>query len=475
MKKVNLLLMLFNVTIASAQTSDTLFYERFETGGSTFILNTADMGGVNASTGYNQWVLNNAYTGGSGQLVCAGFPTTFTIPNTQLQPAGVMGGTSTNYIHISSDAAQASGIFNNSFLAANGLCGGNESNFTAMNQDVSSIGYSTVNLSFWWMCGGGNNSFGEVYYSIDGGTNWILANTASSSYANQNTWVQEVISLPAFAGQTTLRFGFRFVNNVTFTANDPAFGIDEVFIEGENLAAPPVAAFSVSDSSICEGSCVDFTDLSTGDPTTWLWIFQGAATGFSTVQNPTQVCYTNPGNYTVTLIAGSGAGTDTLTINTVVVNANPVAPLLTAMGDTITAPAGFTNYEWYVDGVIVAGADSNEIVSMQNGTYYVTVTDSNGCMATSQPIVLSTGLHELWEQKRFVYPNPTTGIIYFHQNIKSENVTIYNALGEVKWLPKYKAQNNFIDLSAVVEGIYYITTTDHNGNLCRDKILKTDK
>lgn len=475
MKKITLLLVLLTVASAKAQTTDTLFYERFETGGNTFTLNTADMGGVNAATGYNQWVVNDAYTGGSGQLVCAGFPTTFTIPDNQSQPVGVMGGSSTNYMHISSDAAQASGIFNNSFLAANGLCGGNESYFSAMNLDISTIGYSTVNLSFWWMCGGGTNSFGEVYYSIDGGTSWILANTSSADYINQNTWVQEVITLPTFAAQNTLRFGFRFVNNITFNASDPAFGIDEVFIEGEVSAAPPVAAFSVSDSSICEGGCVDFTDLSTGDPTSWLWIFQGAATGFSTDQNPTQICYSNPGNYTVTLIAVSASGSDTLTLNTVVVNANPSAPLLTAVGDTLTATSGFSSYTWYRDSVLLISSASNEYISTQNGTYYVTVTDSNGCIGSSQPIVLSTGLQELWEQKRLVYPNPTTGLIYFHQNIKSDDVTIYNALGEIKWLPKYKAQNNFIDLSALIEGIYYITTTDRNGNLCRDKILKTNK
>ena len=472
MKKIALLLLLLSVTLVKAQTSDTLFYERFETGGNSFTLNTADMGGVNAATGYNQWIVNNSYTGGSGQLVCAGFPTTFTIPDNQLQPSGVTGGPSTNFMHISSDAAQASNIFNNSFLAANGLCGGNESYFTAMNQDVSSTGYSIVTLSFWWMCGGGNNSFGEVYYSIDGGINWVLANTSPTAYINQNTWVQEVITLPAFAGQTTLRFGFRFVNNITFSATDPAFGIDEVFIDGETLSAPPVAAFGVSDSSICEGGCVDFTDLSTGDPTSWLWIFQGASTGFSTVQNPTQICYSNPGNYTVTLIAGSAAGSDTLTINTVVVNANPAAPLLTSVGDTLTATPGFISYTWYRDSVLLVSSSSNEYISTQNGTYYVTVTDSNGCSSSSTEIILNTSIWNVETLVAEIYPNPVIDQLYLKNNGEIIELTIYNSLGAVIFKAPYGTIPNVIDLSLFEDGIYFIIIKDRNQNIGSRKIIK---
>lgn len=464
--------MLLSVTIVGAQTSDTLFFERFETGGITFTLNTADMGGVNAATGYNQWVVNNVYTGGSGQLVCSGFPTTFTIPDNQLQPAGVTGGTSTNYMHISSDAAQASGIFNNSFLAANGLCGGNESYFTAMNQDVSTTGYSTVNLSFWWMCGGGSNSFGEVYYSTDSGISWALANSTAAAYSGQNTWVQQVITLPAFTGQTTLRFGFRFVNNITLSASDPAFGIDEVFVEGETLAAPPVAAFSVSDSSICEGGCVDFTDLSTGDPTSWLWIFQGASTGFSTVQNPTQICYANPGNYTVTLIAGSAAGSDTLTTNTVVVNANPTAPLLTATGDTLTATPGFTNYTWYRDSVLLISSSSNEFISTQNGIYHVTVTDSNGCSSSSTQIILNTSVWDMETLVGGIYPNPVANILNIVKNDELSELIIYNSVGDEIYKATEGNVPNNIDMNIFEAGIYIIMIKDKNWNIGSRKIIK---
>ena len=43
-----------------SQTTDTLLYERFETGGASFTLNSPDENGVSAAVGYNQWIINNA-------------------------------------------------------------------------------------------------------------------------------------------------------------------------------------------------------------------------------------------------------------------------------------------------------------------------------------------------------------------------------------------------------------------------------
>ena len=247
MKYYQLLLLLLYPALAIAQNNDTLLYERFETGGTSFTLNSLDEGSVDAATGYNQWIINNAYTGGTGQLVCSGFPTSFTVPDTPLQPAGTTGGTSTNYMHMISDAGQASGILNCSYLAANGLCGGNEFNFSRMSLDVNTTGYDSVTVSFIWLCAGSQNIFGEMYYSTDGGTFWTQVTSPTASFFNQSTWATRIVSIPAFANQATLRFGFRFVNAISLNAADPGFAIDEFLITASVASPPPVAAFSVSD------------------------------------------------------------------------------------------------------------------------------------------------------------------------------------------------------------------------------------
>ncbi len=225
MKKLIFLLhftfIIFHSTFSFGQ--DTLFIENFDSASVSFTLNTTDINSEPA--GYNYWVNNNAYTGGSGSIVCLGFPFTFTIPTTASQPSGV----NSAYMHTVSTAAVASSVSNCCFLSADGLCNIAENYFTKMTNDINTQAYDSVNFFFLWLCDGGNNSYGEVYYSTDGGLNWTQT-TAPQKYNSQATWVQKNISLPAFAHQSTLRFGFRFVNQVATTANDPGFGIDDIRI-----------------------------------------------------------------------------------------------------------------------------------------------------------------------------------------------------------------------------------------------------
>lgn len=83
-------------------------------------------------------------------------------------------------------------------------------------------------------------------------------------------------------------------------------GVTAVFIG----PSAPVADFTSDATAINAGDTVGFIDLSTNDPTSWLWDFGDAST--STSQNPSHV-YTNPGNYTVTLTATNADGSDTET------------------------------------------------------------------------------------------------------------------------------------------------------------------
>lgn len=69
----------------------------------------------------------------------------------------------------------------------------------------------------------------------------------------------------------------------------------------------PTAAFSGTPLTGEVSLSVDFTDESTGSPTSWLWSFGDGST--STSQNPTHV-YATPGTYTVSLVATNVDGSD---------------------------------------------------------------------------------------------------------------------------------------------------------------------
>ena len=71
-------------------------------------------------------------------------------------------------------------------------------------------------------------------------------------------------------------------------------------------ASAPITLFSASDTLSCSG-IINFTDLSSNGPTSWLWDFGDGTT--STLQNPTHA-YSNGGNYTVTLTTSNIYGSD---------------------------------------------------------------------------------------------------------------------------------------------------------------------
>ena len=234
---------------ASAQTL--LFTENFETALPAFTPNTTDMGSV--SSGDNTWLINNSYSGGSGTIECLGFPFTFAIPTTAAQPAGISTANG-KYLHISSTPGIAAGITNCSFVAADGLCTNAANHFARMSQDVNTAGASSITLTFWWLCGGSASNYGEVYYSTNSGNSWTLVNTPISQYSNQTNWVQQTITDAAFAGQATLRFGFRFVNNTTVSATDPAFGIDDVQISSGSTVSNSITTGTITPLSYCQGT-----------------------------------------------------------------------------------------------------------------------------------------------------------------------------------------------------------------------------
>ena len=84
---------------------------------------------------------------------------------------------------------------------------------------------------------------------------------------------------------------------------------DTDYLFGVNAA--PVASFSLLPSAPLAGQAVQFSDNSTGSPTSWAWDFGDGAT--SAVQNPSHA-YAALGAYTVTLTASNSHGSDTASI-----------------------------------------------------------------------------------------------------------------------------------------------------------------
>ena len=104
--------------------------------------------------------------------------------------------------------------------------------------------------------------------------------------------------------------------DVTLTVTNSA-GSDSKTITGYitvNPPAPPTADFTADKTTVNAGETVNFTDLSTGNPTSWSWSFPGGTPDNSSVQNPS-VTYNTAGVYDVSLTATNSSGSDQITKN----------------------------------------------------------------------------------------------------------------------------------------------------------------
>ena len=249
---------------------------------------------------------------------------------------------------------------------------------------------------------------------------------------------------------------------------------------GNCCAAPPVpevtpvAAFSISDNVICVGDCIDFTDMSTNTPTSWIWDFTPNQPNSSTDQNPSNICYTAPGTYQVTLIAINGAGSDTLTQALTVTGVNTIT---STSGITITSAATNATYQWIncATNSLIAGATSSSFTASANGSYAVVVTQ-NGCVDTSACTAISTvGLDQLSVDDLLVIsPNPSKGLFILDDRqaaLSGQWLTVSNLLGEAVYSTRITELKTTIDLSAATNGIYLVSISSDYGKLVK-KIVK---
>lgn len=181
-------------------------------------------------------------------------------------------------------------------------------------------------------------------------------------------------------------------DNGTILANGGGnFGLEATHnfcVEYTSTETTPVANFSASSTSICASSGVNFTDLSTGTPTAWMWSFPGGSPSSSTSANPQGITYSNPGTYAVTLTASNGAGSDSETKTAyLTIHAKPslsvTANAVTCNGGsngsasvTATGGSGFS-YSWN------NGQSGSTLTNVGAGSYTVTVTNSTSCSTQS--------------------------------------------------------------------------------------------
>ena len=171
---------------------------------------------------------------------------------------------------------------------------------------------------------------------VPGGTATYIISNGIPPYtiATDNAGLPPVPTTVASSGGTfsvTVPAGTA-ATTATYTVKDAAGHTVDVILNVTFVPpAAPVANFIGIPLSGTAPLLVNFTDLSTGTPTTWAWSFGDGGT--DTVQNPSHT-YAAAGTYSVTLVATGAGGSDSeAKVGYITVTAPPTA--LTIGPDTL--------------------------------------------------------------------------------------------------------------------------------------------
>ena len=223
----------------------------------------------------------------------------------------------------------------------------------------------------------------------------------------------------------------------------------QLYLTDPSCIQYPVSTFSFSPSSICAGSSVSMTDLSSNTPTSWNWQTAGASSASSAVNNPT-LTFPNPGTYSIALTAANGLGGGNTSVQTITVLPNPLISIASSsvfcsgQGGTLTA-SGVNTYTWSSN----QNGSAIAVNPTQNTTYTVAGTSSIGCTNTAQ-------------QSITVSPLPAI-------NINGNNVCIGGSTnltasgGSATYTWNTGATGNVLTVSPLIATTYTVKGTDNVG------------
>jgi len=260
--------------------------------------------------------------------------------------------------------------------------------------------------------------FANASFGVIGGEENIFAtNNGGSSFTTYNTGYENFYATKAFPDGTgycggtdeniykTTNYGASWSMEFNGSGSSTLYRIRDIEngglfacgSQGKILKKPPVldANFYASPTTVCAGSTVNFTDISTGSIDSWSWTFEGGNPATSTLQNP-MVTYPSVGTFNVQLTVTSGGSNSTefkadyitvyLSVNQPLTPSGPADACGTYSYEYTTHSVPFADtYEWDVTpdaaGSITGDDTTGTFVAANNweGSYTIRVRGESEC------------------------------------------------------------------------------------------------
>lgn len=273
-----------------------------------------------------------------------------------------------------------------------------------------------------------SNDEGRAYITFDGGLTWPSEQIIGHSYNGI------VATAPPNAGVWIHGLG----GNIELLPTCDAFPVISDLQGNSFPCLGDTIIYSITAENIDQYQWAvpgSWTILG-GSNASMIEVVVGLATGFVTVQGA-NVCGT-----TGQLSMGVGANT-------------PDDVFIMVSGSTLSVNTLADQYQWYQNGVPIAGATSSVFEAQSSGSYFAIITFHGGCSITTDTVIITiTSIEPLTISELNISPIPAQNYISLNSSGALQSVRIYDMRGAL--IDEHLYPGVVIDLSRLENGMYLI-------------------
>ncbi|MEI6088973.1 MAG: YCF48-related protein [bacterium] len=236
--------------------------------------------------------------------------------------------------------------------------------------------------------------------------------------------------------------------------------------------------------SLCVNSQVKYQSNYTNYNLKWS-VTEGTIIGADNIPE-IEVLWDKVGEGTVELIQSNENCTNSAK-HTVTINPLPIIPIITKQDSILFTDEGAASYQWYLQNATsleyekIPGATDYMFKPKVIGNYKVVITNSNGCLATSEYFYF-TGWDNVPETNEYTHiiikPIPANDFIqieYSSNNNNKIDFRIINLFGETvlsKSVPNFiGTTNQQVDLSSVITGKYLLVISTGSNTIVKNILV----
>ena len=315
-----------------------------------------------------------------------------------------------------------------------------------------------------------NNGAGSAVY-----TSGTVDNQTSASYANVNFnlsnppytitfWDADDITQDDNLGTSSFNIA---VGSQSFNSGNGTSGTINISLnEVTNISASTaISVFPQPDATVSVSG--DVISCSNDTMPTYFWYYDGILISGELGSSLTM---TESGYYSVYLQNEFGCSSTSEPY----LYCAPIEAFWNAAADQLSVADTYDTYQWFYNGMLLQGAITYYLISPPNGVYAVQVTNSYGCVITSDMITVNVGVEEIaLEDQLNIYPNPVTDVLNVQWNNTTETATlsIHDLSGRLVLSERVANGNAVLDLSNLSSGNYILELQTEEGTL-RKQVVK---